>query len=156
MARIPKEELDRLKREISLQRLAEECGIELKRRGKDLVGLCPFHDDKNPSLSINPEMNVFHCFGCGAKGSVIDWVMKTEGVALRKAVELLRSGADLSSASLKMADLSGADFSGANLERANLVGAALTGTTYTDAYLEGAIWTNGKTCGSGSIGRCVQ
>jgi len=52
---------------------------------------CPFHDDKTPSLKITPTKNLFHCFGCGAGGSVIDWVIKTQGVSFRHAVELLKS-----------------------------------------------------------------
>ena len=49
MARIPENEIERLKREVSLERLAEARGIELKRHGADLLGLCPFHDDHQPS-----------------------------------------------------------------------------------------------------------
>jgi hypothetical protein len=52
MARIPEEEIERLKREVSVQRLAEERGIDLKRHGSDLIGLCPFHEDHEPSLVI--------------------------------------------------------------------------------------------------------
>ncbi len=90
MPRIAESELERLKTEIALQRLAEARGIELKAHGKDLLGLCPFHDDHEPSLVISPEKNLFHCLGCGAGGSVIDWVMQTEGVSFRHAVELLK------------------------------------------------------------------
>ena len=53
MARIPESELDRLKREVSLVRLVESSGIALKQHGKDYLGLCPFHDDKEPSLVIS-------------------------------------------------------------------------------------------------------
>jgi DNA primase catalytic core len=92
MARIAKAELERLKREISLQRLVEAKGIELARHGQDLIGLCPFHDDKSPSLVVSPKSNLWHCLGaCQAGGSVIDWVMKAEGVSFRHAVELLRN-----------------------------------------------------------------
>jgi len=48
MARIPDSEIERLKQEVSIQRLAESAGIVLKRHGADLIGLCPFHDDKEP------------------------------------------------------------------------------------------------------------
>ncbi|MFN2569687.1 MAG: CHC2 zinc finger domain-containing protein, partial [Candidatus Dormibacteria bacterium] len=92
MARIPDEEIDRLKAEVSLQRLAERRGIALRRHGADLLGLCPFHDDHEPSLVISPAKNLWHCLGaCGAGGSVIDWVMRTEGISFRHAVELLRA-----------------------------------------------------------------
>ncbi len=92
MARIPDTELDTLKRDISLERLIESAGIELKRQGKDLIARCPFHDDKTPSLVISPEKNLWHCLGaCQMGGSVIDWVMKMQGVSFRHAVELLRN-----------------------------------------------------------------
>ena len=91
MARIPSDEVERLKREVSLERLASAAGIELKRHGADVHGRCPFHDDKTPSLVISPEKNLWHCLGaCQTGGSVIDWVMKAHGVSFRHAVELLR------------------------------------------------------------------
>jgi hypothetical protein len=72
MARIPQEQIEGLKQEILVQRLAETMGIQLKRHGVDLIGLCPFHDDKTPSLVINPKKNLWHCLGaCQAGGSVI-------------------------------------------------------------------------------------
>ena len=48
--------------------------------------LCPFHQEKTPSCVISPEKNLYHCFGCGAAGSVVDWMMKTEGFSLPKAL----------------------------------------------------------------------
>ncbi len=63
MARIPEHELERLKREVSLERLAEARGIALARKGADLVGLCPFHDDTSPSLVVTPSKNLWHCLG---------------------------------------------------------------------------------------------
>jgi DNA primase len=91
MARIPEEEIERLKREVSIERLAEARGVKLKRHGADLIGLCPFHDDHNPSLVISPRKNLWNCLGaCRAGGTSIDWVMRAEGVSFRHAVELLR------------------------------------------------------------------
>ena len=93
MARIPEEEIERLKEEVSLQRLVEQAGVELRRQGKDLVGRCPFHEDRSPSLVVSPAKNLWHCLGaCQAGGSVIDWTMRVEGVSFRHAVELLRDG----------------------------------------------------------------
>jgi len=92
MARIPATEIERLKREVSLERLAEARGIRLQRHGADLLGLCPFHPDREPSLVIAPAKNLWHCLGaCQAGGSVIDWVMRAEGVSFRHAAELLRA-----------------------------------------------------------------
>jgi DNA primase len=93
MARIPTEELERLKAEVSVERLVEAFGIELKGAGKDLLGRCPFHDDREASLVVTPAKNLWHCFGCQIGGGPIDWVMKTRGVSFRHAVELLREDA---------------------------------------------------------------
>jgi len=92
MARIPEAEIERLKREIALERLVEARGVVLKRKGADLVGRCPFgtHADAEPSFVVTPAKNLWHCFGCQQGGSVIDWVMRVEGVSFRHAVELLR------------------------------------------------------------------
>jgi DNA primase len=58
MARIPAAELERLKGEVAVERLAEARGVVLTRKGADLVGLCPFHDDHEPSLVITPAKNL--------------------------------------------------------------------------------------------------
>lgn len=99
MARIPEAEIERLKQEISLVRLIESAGVRLAKRGGDMVGHCPFHDDATPSFVVTVAKNLFHCFGCDAAGGPIDWVMKREGVSFRHAVELLRDGAALDGAS---------------------------------------------------------
>lgn len=91
MARIPDEDLARLKQDIPLVRLLERQGVTLKKAGADYLAPCPFHDDREPSLVISPKKNLFHCFGCGAAGSPIDWLMKTEGLSFRHAVEKLRT-----------------------------------------------------------------
>ena len=92
MARIPEDEVERLKREVSVQRLAEARGIKLVRHGANLLGKCPFHDDKTPSLVISPAKNLWNCLGaCNTGGSCIDWVMRANGVSFRHAVELLRA-----------------------------------------------------------------
>ena len=92
MARIPHAELERLKSEISVERLVEATGITLKGAGKDLLGRCPFHEDREASLVVTPAKNLWHCFACQIGGGPIDWVMKTKGVSFRHAVELLREG----------------------------------------------------------------
>jgi DNA primase len=92
MARIPEEEIERLKREIPVERLVSGFGVELKRTGANLVGRCPFHEDHTPSLVVTPETNLWHCLGaCQTGGSTIDWVMRTRGVSFRHAAEMLRT-----------------------------------------------------------------
>ncbi|NIO84813.1 MAG: DNA primase, partial [Candidatus Aminicenantes bacterium] len=91
MARLMDGEIEKLKQEVSLLDLVQSYGVELKKKGKELVGLCPFHNDHEPSLIISPDKNLWHCMGaCQEGGSVIDWVMKTEGVSLSHALEILK------------------------------------------------------------------
>ncbi|MGL5850615.1 MAG: CHC2 zinc finger domain-containing protein [Phycicoccus sp.] len=63
MARIPDEVLARLKAEVSVQRLVQGCGVELRAQGRDLVGCCPFHEDSTPSLVVTPGKNLWNCLG---------------------------------------------------------------------------------------------
>ncbi len=64
--------------------------MQVTKQGKDYVVCCPFHEEKTPSCIISPKTNLFNCFGCGTGGSVIDWVMKTQGVSFRFACEILQ------------------------------------------------------------------
>ena len=90
MARIPVEVVERLKTQVSVQRLAEARGVAFTKHGADLIGRCPFHDDRTPSLVVTPAKNLWHCLGaCQAGGTVIDWVMRAEGISFRHALELL-------------------------------------------------------------------
>jgi DNA primase catalytic core len=100
MARIADEVIERIKTEVSLVRLVQSQGYALVKQGKDFALCCPFHADKTPSCVITPKSNLFNCFGCGAGGSVIDWVMKTQGVSFRHAVELLKSDVAAATSSL--------------------------------------------------------
>jgi DNA primase len=95
MARIPEAELERLKSEVSVQRLVEASGVELKKGGKDLLGKCPFHEDDDASLVVTPHKNLWHCFGCQIGGGPIDWVIKSKGVSFRHAIELLKADPSL-------------------------------------------------------------
>lgn len=92
MARIPDSEIERIKRETDLAALVRAKGVALKKQGADLVGLCPFHEDHDPSLHVDPVKKVWHCFGCDAGGDVFAWVQKAEDVGFRHAFELLRDG----------------------------------------------------------------
>ncbi len=71
--------------------------VRLKRAGRNFVGLCPFHQEKTPSFSVNAERGFFHCFGCNTGGSVFNFVMKMDGLTFPEAVRSLaqRYGIDL-------------------------------------------------------------
>ncbi len=86
---IEKETIERIKTSVDLKSLVESRGIELKKNGKGWFGLCPFHDDKTPSLSVTPSKNEWHCFGCGAGGDVIRFVEMFDRVDFKEAVKRL-------------------------------------------------------------------
>ena len=69
--------------------------VNLKRVGRNLVGLCPFHSEKTPSFSVSPENGFFHCFGCGVGGDVITFIKRIENLDYIDAVKLLASRAGL-------------------------------------------------------------
>lgn len=87
-----------------LQELTDRSPIEplasayvsgLKRRGRNLVGLCPFHNEKTPSFTVYPENNSFYCFGCGAGGDIITFVKRVENLDYVDAVKFLAARAGL-------------------------------------------------------------
>ncbi|MEG1632820.1 MAG: DNA primase [Oscillospiraceae bacterium] len=87
-----------------LQELAEKNDIEdvvsgyvklTKRSGANLFGLCPFHSEKTPSFSVSPSKQIYHCFGCGKGGSVINFIMEIENLSFPDAVEFLAKRAGL-------------------------------------------------------------
>ncbi|HVA27606.1 MAG TPA: DNA primase, partial [Candidatus Baltobacteraceae bacterium] len=69
--------------------------VSLKKRGRDLVGLCPFHGEKTPSFHVHPEDGYFKCFGCGAAGDVIGFVQKLENLTFPDAVRVLAKKAGI-------------------------------------------------------------
>ncbi len=83
----------------SIQRLIEQTDIvdvvsryvNLKRSGRNFVGICPFHDDKNPSMNVSPERNMYHCFACKAGGDAINFIQEYEKLNFPEAVEKLAS-----------------------------------------------------------------
>lgn len=69
--------------------------VRLTRKGREHLGLCPFHNEKTPSFTVNEEKGFYHCFGCGEHGSVIDFVMKADGLPFPEAVERLAADAGM-------------------------------------------------------------
>jgi len=94
MARIPESEIERIKQSVDLAAVVRARGIELRKHGTgNLVGLCPFHDDRNtPNFIVTPGKGLFRCMSCGAAGNVIQFVEKFDGISFRHAVELLAEG----------------------------------------------------------------
>ena len=69
--------------------------VQLKKSGANYFGLCPFHNEKTASFSVSPDKQIFHCFGCGAGGGVITFVMKAEGLEFPDAVRFLAARAGM-------------------------------------------------------------
>jgi DNA primase len=88
MGRFAPDKLEELRERASI---IEVIGthVRLKRVGRNYVGLCPFHNEKTPSFSVNGERGFFHCFGCGAGGTVFDFVMRLEGLTFPETVQSL-------------------------------------------------------------------
>ena len=86
--------LDELRQRVSLVNLIARK-VKLQRRGREQTGLCPFHNEKSPSFTVSDEKGFFHCFGCGAHGDVIGFVMRSEGLSFPDTVERLAREAGL-------------------------------------------------------------
>ncbi|MCW8835652.1 MAG: DNA primase [Rhodospirillales bacterium] len=80
--------LDELRNRVSVTDVVGKR-VALTRKGRELWGLCPFHKEKSPSFSVSDEKGFYHCFGCGAHGSAIDFVMETDKLSFPEAVERL-------------------------------------------------------------------
>lgn len=86
--RIPDSEVEAVRSASDLVTIASER-MSLKRAGRSFKGLCPFHDEKTPSFSVNPESGRYYCFGCGAGGDVFEFVKELDGLTFVEAVEVL-------------------------------------------------------------------
>ncbi len=83
-------DLARLKASVDLVAVVQSRGVKLVKQGKDYVGLCPFHQEKTPSFHVTPSKNLFHCLGCDAGGSVIDFIMRQDGLSKSQAIAWLK------------------------------------------------------------------
>ncbi|HET8813717.1 MAG TPA: DNA primase [Solirubrobacterales bacterium] len=96
MALISNESLERVKQAADIVEVVS-AHTDLRRQGARYVGLCPFHEERTPSFSVEPQEKLYHCFGCGVGGDVIKFVEEKEGLGFTEAVELLadRYGVEL-------------------------------------------------------------
>lgn len=86
--------LDELKQRFTLSDVVGRS-VKLIRRGREYTACCPFHNEKTPSFTVNDMKGFYHCFGCGAHGSVLDFVMETQGLGFVEAVEQLAAEAGM-------------------------------------------------------------
>ncbi len=90
---VEKEHIDNIKQTVDLVPFMKSCGIDLKKVGLNYRGHCPFHKDTSPSLTVNPQDNLWNCFGCDAGGDVIRFVELHDKVEFKEAVQILSSQA---------------------------------------------------------------
>ncbi|MDR1518894.1 MAG: DNA primase [Planctomycetota bacterium] len=95
MAIYRKDFIERVRSASDLAQVAADYNVQLKRAGANLLGLCPFHNEKTPSFNVRPAEQYFYCFGCGAKGDVFRLVQMLEKVEFPEAVRLLAERAGL-------------------------------------------------------------
>ena len=88
--------VDELKSHLDIVQIVGERVPLRKAGGASWKGLCPFHGEKTPSFNVHGDKQFFHCFGCGAAGGPVDWLMKFDKLSFRAAVERLRSELGLS------------------------------------------------------------
>jgi DNA primase len=83
-----REQIEEIKSKLDISIVIAQYVPSLKRSGRNFFGLCPFHKEKSPSFSVNPELGMFKCFGCGEGGDVIKFLEKIEGLDFPNALEL--------------------------------------------------------------------
>lgn len=94
MALFPASFLDQVRKNTDLVELVGRV-VKLKKSGHEYTGLCPFHDEKNPSFTVSPQKNFYHCFGCAAHGNAISFLTDYHGMLFVEAVESLAHKASL-------------------------------------------------------------
>ncbi len=101
----PKEFINQVRSRFNVSQIVGKR-VALKQRGKEFTGLCPFHNEKSPSFTVNDEKEFYHCFGCGAHGNMFDFIMQTEGLNFPETVEILalEAGMQLPKADPKMVE----------------------------------------------------
>ncbi len=88
MSRIPEATIQEIRSRADIVAFVSRY-VDLKQAGRNWKGLCPFHDEKTPSFNVNPDREIFHCFGCQAGGDVIGFLMKHEGLTFPEAARAL-------------------------------------------------------------------
>ncbi|TDY48002.1 DNA primase [Alicyclobacillus sacchari] len=85
---VPDSFLESLRQQVDIVEVVSEY-VQLRKNGRSLTGLCPFHNERTPSFSVSPERQMYHCFGCGAGGTVFRFIMDIEGLPFAEAVAYL-------------------------------------------------------------------
>ena len=92
--RIPEEKIEDIRRSSDIVDILSPY-VRLKKRGKNYIGLCPFHKEKTPSFTVSAEKQMYHCFGCSKGGNVFTFIMEVEKVSFVEAVRSLAARAGI-------------------------------------------------------------
>jgi len=84
---IPKDKIDYIRERIRIEDIASRYIPSLKKKGKNYIGLCPFHKENTPSFVVSPDKQIFHCFGCNAGGNVFTLISKLENISFIDSVK---------------------------------------------------------------------
>ncbi|WP_314733460.1 CHC2 zinc finger domain-containing protein [Anaerobacillus sp. CMMVII] len=87
-SRISEEKIEKIRNSVDIVDVISEY-VQLKKQGRNLIGLCPFHGENTPSFSVSPEKQLYHCFGCGAGGNAFSFLMAIEGYEFLDSVKHL-------------------------------------------------------------------
>lgn len=92
--RIAEETINEIRQRTDIVDIISEH-VQLKKQGRNYLGLCPFHQEKSPSFSVSTDKQVYHCFGCGAGGNVFSFLMEIEGLSFQEATIKLADKANI-------------------------------------------------------------
>lgn len=93
-SRISEEKIEKIRNSVDIVDVISEY-VQLKKQGRNLIGLCPFHGENTPSFSVSPEKQLYHCFGCGAGGNSFSFMMAIEGYEFLDSVKHLAKRANI-------------------------------------------------------------
>ncbi|MGP6140093.1 DNA primase [Jeotgalibaca sp. A127] len=93
--RIPEETINKIRSETNIVDIVSQY-VQLKKRGKNYFGFCPFHDERTPSFSVTDEKQIFHCFSCGRGGNLFTFLMEVDGISFVESVKKAAEMSDIS------------------------------------------------------------
>jgi DNA primase len=94
MPLIPDETIERIKAASDIVEVVSEH-VQMRQAGRNWLGLCPFHNEKTPSFNVQPELQIYHCFGCGVGGDVFKFLQEIDKVSFVEAVTFLAERAGI-------------------------------------------------------------
>lgn len=86
MAKIPEDVIEEIRSQVNIVDVVSQF-VQLKQSGKNLFGLCPFHEERTPSFSVAEDKQIFHCFSCGRGGNVFKFLMELQNISFPEAVK---------------------------------------------------------------------